>query len=204
MAQFLTTEHFVLQTAMSATIADGNGRTSLFLGSVSSGVVALALVAQVSDVGPAFYGFAAILLPVLFFLGLVTCFRLVTTSIEYWIYSRSIQRVRRFYVDAAPEIVRYLAFPPAEDFDSATRARGIKRSRVQVFMTLAGSVAVITAAIGGVFTGLAVGLLAHAPAAVAGGSGVAGFLLITFVLLRSQSKRFLTAAQADFPTSETD
>jgi hypothetical protein len=39
---FMTTEHFVLQTARAATIAETNGRTALFLGSVSSVLVALA------------------------------------------------------------------------------------------------------------------------------------------------------------------
>ncbi|HVF12222.1 MAG TPA: hypothetical protein VNA87_03965, partial [Actinomycetota bacterium] len=87
MVQFLTTEHFTLQTARSATIAESNGRASIFLGAVSSGVVALALVAQVSRVGTAFFSFAAVLLPVLFFLGVTTVSRLTTSAMEYWIYS---------------------------------------------------------------------------------------------------------------------
>jgi hypothetical protein len=42
----LTTEQFVLQSARSGLISDGNGRASLFLSSVSSGIVALAFVGQ--------------------------------------------------------------------------------------------------------------------------------------------------------------
>ena len=37
--QALTTEHFTLQTARSATIMESNGRSALFLSTVSSAVV---------------------------------------------------------------------------------------------------------------------------------------------------------------------
>jgi hypothetical protein len=46
--QALTTEHFTLQTARSATIADSNGRSALYLSTVSSAVVALAFIGQVA------------------------------------------------------------------------------------------------------------------------------------------------------------
>jgi hypothetical protein len=42
--QALTTEHFTLQTARSATIMETNGRSALFLSTVSSAVVALAFI----------------------------------------------------------------------------------------------------------------------------------------------------------------
>jgi hypothetical protein len=38
----MTTEHYNLQTGRSMTIAEANGRASLFVGAVSSGLVALA------------------------------------------------------------------------------------------------------------------------------------------------------------------
>ena len=42
----LTTEHYTLQSARTATIAEANGRSMLFLSSVSGATVALVLVAQ--------------------------------------------------------------------------------------------------------------------------------------------------------------
>lgn len=39
----LTTEHFVLQTARSTTVSEANGRSSLYLTSVSSALVALGI-----------------------------------------------------------------------------------------------------------------------------------------------------------------
>ena len=43
---FVTTEHFVLQGARSATIAESNGRANMFLAAVSGGLVALSRYRQ--------------------------------------------------------------------------------------------------------------------------------------------------------------
>jgi hypothetical protein len=63
--QALTTEHFTLQTARSATIMETNGRSALFLSTVSSAVVALAFIGQLADVGQPFFLFASAVLPAL-------------------------------------------------------------------------------------------------------------------------------------------
>ena len=42
---FATTEHFTLQGARSSTIAESTGRATMFLASVSGGMVALGLIA---------------------------------------------------------------------------------------------------------------------------------------------------------------
>jgi hypothetical protein len=65
----MTTEHYNLQTGRSMTIAEANGRASLFVGAVSSGLVALALVGQISHLGTAFFVFSLVALPTLFFYG---------------------------------------------------------------------------------------------------------------------------------------
>ncbi len=70
--QFLTTEHFTLQTAKAATVAEANGRAALFLSTVSSAVVALAFIGQVSGMGQAFFVFGFVLFPSLLYLGFVT------------------------------------------------------------------------------------------------------------------------------------
>jgi hypothetical protein len=51
---FVTTEHFVLQTARSAGITEVNGRASIYLAAVSSGLIALAFIGQLSRLGTAF------------------------------------------------------------------------------------------------------------------------------------------------------
>jgi hypothetical protein len=50
----LTTEQFNPQTARMGTIAEGNGRSTLYLGTLSSTVIALAFVGQASALGDGF------------------------------------------------------------------------------------------------------------------------------------------------------
>ena len=48
---FITTEHFTLQGARSQTISESTGRASMFLASVSGGLVAWGLVATATGAG---------------------------------------------------------------------------------------------------------------------------------------------------------
>ena len=68
----VTTEHFTLQTGRGNTIAEANGRMTVFLSTVSSTLVALAFIGQISRLGTAFYLFGLVLLPSILALGLFT------------------------------------------------------------------------------------------------------------------------------------
>ena len=59
--QFMTTEHFTLQTARAAANAEISSRLQLYLGTLSSSIIALALTAQPSGLGFAFRAFALVL-----------------------------------------------------------------------------------------------------------------------------------------------
>ena len=72
------------------------------MGSVSSAVVALAFIAQVSGMGEAFFLFGLVLFPSLFFLGTVTFDRVLQIALEDWIYACEINRIRHYYVELAP------------------------------------------------------------------------------------------------------
>ncbi len=78
----LTAEHLNLQTARMGTIAEANGRSTLYLGTLSSAVIAIAFVGQASQFGDSFYLFALTLLPTVFLVGVFSYLRLVQTSIE--------------------------------------------------------------------------------------------------------------------------
>ena len=54
----LTTEHFNLQSARMGTIAEANGRATLYLGTLSSSVIAITFVGQANQLGDTFYRFA--------------------------------------------------------------------------------------------------------------------------------------------------
>jgi hypothetical protein len=121
MTQLLTTEHFTLQGARNATISEANGRLAHYLSTVGSGIVALAFVADVSELGPAFFIFSIAIFPILIILGIATLLRLLQVGISDARYAQAINRIHHFYLDVAPEAERYLSFPHHDDPDAVQR-----------------------------------------------------------------------------------
>jgi hypothetical protein len=148
---FVTTEHFTLQGARSSTIAEATGRATMFLGTVSGGLVALGLIATAGGVGAAFYAFGLILLPTLAFVGLVTFDRVLQSGVEDHGYTRRIARLRGYYFQYAPELEGYLLSVPAAE---RLRMQGLRGGAWQGFLTVAGMVAVVTAVLAGSTAGL--------------------------------------------------
>jgi hypothetical protein len=110
--QFVTTEHFTLQTARGVANAEISSRLQLYLGTLSSAIIALALTAQLSGLGLASRGFALVLLPVVFFLGVVTHGRLLQVNAEWRTYGQGMNRIRHYFLELAPEMEPYLVLPP--------------------------------------------------------------------------------------------
>jgi len=161
---FVTTEHFVLQGARAATIAESTGRANMFLATVSGGLVALGLVATASRVGTAFYAFSLVLLPTLAFVGGATFERVVQSGVEDLGYAGRIAMLRGYYFDNAPELGPYLLSVPAAE---RLHVQGLPTNRRwQGFRTVAGMVGVITAVLAGSTAGvIAPAVAAHSLAA---------------------------------------
>ena len=83
----LTTERFTLQGARSQTMSESSSRAALYIGSVSSALVALGFIAQVSEVGDTFEVFALTVLPTLCLLGAFTLVRLIECGVEDFRYA---------------------------------------------------------------------------------------------------------------------
>ncbi|HEY7094293.1 MAG TPA: hypothetical protein VH393_14005 [Ktedonobacterales bacterium] len=195
----MTTEHYNLQSGRAMTISDSTGRSSLFLSTVSITLVALAFVGQFSQLGTAFYLFALVLLPSLFFIGFVTFERVLQSAIEDFILARGINRLRHFYVELAPAIQDYFILSTHDDEQSAFLNMGLRRSPWQVFLTTPGMIAFIDSVLAGAFAGLLVSyLFTLAPLyGVAIGFGV--FLVALVLLMRQCSSRW-NAAQRSVKT----
>ena len=162
---FITTEHFTLQGARAATIAESTGRATMFLGSVSAGLVALGLIATATRLGAMFYAFGVIVLATLSFVGLVTFERVLQSGVEDHGYAQRIARLRGFYFDYAPQLAGYLvSVPPPQRLS----IQGLDTGSWRGSRTIAGMVGVVTA----VLAGSAAGLIAVA----AGHSAVVGFV----------------------------
>jgi hypothetical protein len=191
----MTTEHFVLQTARAATIQEANGRATLFLTSVSSAAIALAFVAQVTKMGGPFVLFSVVLLPCVYFVGLVTFVRIVQVAIEDMVHARGIARIRHYYVELSPSMARYLIHPTHDD-DRAVRVdKGLRPSPWQFFMTTAGMVDVVDGVIAGVLAGV-IASAAEAAAGLAVSLGVVVFAVSVFSLRRYHNRAWAVAERA--------
>jgi ABC-type sugar transport system permease subunit len=188
---FVTTEHFALQGARSATIAESNGRASMFLAAVSGGLVALGLVATASSLGSAFYGFAFVLLPTLAFVGFVTFERALQSSIEDTEYARRIALLRGYYFGNAPEIAPYLLSAPHAE---RLLVGPVPGDRWQGLRTVAGMVAVITAVLAGSTAALAAILIFDHSLAAALIAGTLVALPTMIALIRYQDSAWERAA----------
>lgn len=188
--QFLTTEHFALQTAKAATIAEANGRSTLFLASVSSAVVSMAFIGQVSQVGNAFFLFGLVLLPALLFLGLFTFERILQVSIEDIVMASGINRIRHYYTELAPEVKPYFIRSSYDDIAGIQQGMGIAPSRWQLLLTNAGMIGVINSILAGVFSGLLVRFACSTPTYVSLGLGLIIFGLNVWAYLWYQAKKF--------------
>jgi hypothetical protein len=148
----LVTEHFVLQSARGAITGESAGRAALYVGALSSALIALGFaIAKSVEV---FYAIAAAALPLVIVLGAFTFIRLVEIGIEDVSHVQSMQRIRRFYTTLSPDGSSY--FP---DLMGQHLVLGL---RLQSLLTVASAVGVINSMVVGVGVALIAGALGFA------------------------------------------
>jgi hypothetical protein len=190
----LTTEQFNLQTARMGTIAEANGRSTLYLGALSSMVIAIAFVGQASELGDAFYLFALALLPPVFLLGVFSFLRLVQTSIEDMVYAVGAFRIREYFLGLDPAAAPF--FPPTDPLGMTKLERigMVATGPLQLLLTAASMVGCINAIVGGVAVALALRSLLEAPVPAAAVTGVLVALALAALCFGYQVRRFRRAA----------
>ncbi len=182
----LTTEHYNLQTGRSMTVADANGRCTLFIGAVSGALIAIAFTGQASHMGTAFFVFSLVLLPSLFLMGLITFERVLQSGIEDLTYARGITRIRRLYLESAPQLRPYFLLSADDKSRQPMLKVGLHPSWWQIFLTTAGMIAAINSVLIGVFIGLLLSALFTFPLLACTSAGVVTFLVSFSILQRYQ------------------
>ena len=193
----LTTEHFVLQSARSSMITESLGRTTIYLGSLSATLVALALVVQGDTTEDDVRLFALILLPALIFLGTVTFVRVLENSIEDTMYVMAINRIRRFYLEHAGENARYFALSGHDDLEGAYANMGLASSRWRPFFSVAAVLALINSMVTGALAGIALDAFAPREIALVAGGLITGAAF--FVHYRAGWSRYARAIRRQAP-----
>jgi hypothetical protein len=152
-ATFLSTEHWHLLGTRSMSWNESFSRASIFLNTLSAFVVALALVANASGFGRSFSRFALVLFPIVLFLGITTYVRLVRINLNDSFIVAAMNRLRRAYVEAAPEIAPYLTSGTTDDMEGMYQSvllgqKGTKTPLPHIIVTTPTLLLVLNAIIG--------------------------------------------------------
>jgi hypothetical protein len=157
--QILMTEHWSLLASRSLVYTESMSRTSIFVAALTGSVVSLALVGQATDFGDGFVAFALVLLPVVFFLGVVTVARLGQVNWEDAIWVQGMNRIRNAYLDIAPELEPYFVTSRYDDDLGVIQSSIAMREwpgRSQGFIAVPGVVAVMDSVVAGAIAAIAV------------------------------------------------
>jgi hypothetical protein len=190
LVSIMTTEHYNLQSGRSMTISETNGRSSLFVGAVSSGLIALTFVGQIAHLGTAFFVFSLIVIPTLLFMGLITFERVLQAGSADIVYARGINRIRHLYLEYAPQMQPYFILSTHDDQEGTLGQEAMQTSWWQVFLSMAGMIAVINSVLAGSFVGLLLAAFAL-PLWVTTSAGVVTFLVSVGLHQRYQWRQWM-------------
>ena len=201
----LISEYSALQSARAGTVFESGGRLTGFLSTLSSFVVALAFIGQVSQLGRPFFLFAAVLLPTLFFIGVVTYTRVLQNGIEDLLVTRGMARIRAALGESAPAARPYFVLAANDDVLGHMRNMGIDPRKRQLLFTTASMVAVLDSLIAGVFIAIAMMGIFGTSTELAAMAGILFGGLCAGTFLRHEAKEWRQAEESlkpMFPSGE--
>jgi hypothetical protein len=156
-AQVLATEHWSLLATRGLAWSESFSRANWFVTVVSASVVALALVADSTDFGLGFRLFALLLIPLVVVIGLATVIRLVQLNSEDVHLVAGMNRLRRGYLELAPEAEPFFITGHHEDVPGLMRTYGTHHTRIpaaQYLSSIAMLVSIIVALLVGALAGM--------------------------------------------------
>jgi hypothetical protein len=167
----LTTEHFTLQGARSQTMSESSARASVYVFSVSSSLVALGFLAQISEAGDTFKVFALAVLPTLYLLGSVTFVRMVECGAEDFRYGLAINRIRGYYKELAADRANLFLLSGHDDPEGVFANMSLMVENRTPLFAFSSAITVINGVVGGAAIAFALGALADASLGLAGAAG---------------------------------
>lgn len=186
----LTTEHFGLAGARAQATGESSARAALYISSVSSTLVALGFIGQITEVGDAFNVFALTALPTLYVLGLFTFIRTIESGVEDLMMGRAINRIRNYYLQIAGEEARYFMLSGHDDAIGVMQNMGVSLERRQQYFTAGTMIAVINSVVGGGAVAIAVGALTSAPLGICAAVGGVVAVISLARLMRIENRMY--------------
>ena len=185
---------------------ESSARAALYISAVSSTLVALGFIGQISEVGDTFNVFALTALPTLYILGIFTFVRTVENGVEDLMMGRAINRIRNYYLQIAGEEARYFMLSAYDDALGVMRNMGVSLERRQQFFTTGSMIALINSVVGGGAVAIAVGAFTGAPLGICAGAGGVAAIMSFARLLRIENRMYheMGGFEALFPSPEAE
>ena len=134
--------------------------------------------------------FSLVVIPTLFFMGLITFERVLQAGTADMLYARGINRIRHLYLEYAPHMQPYLILSAHDDREETLGQEAMQTSWLQVFLSTAGMIAVINSVLVGSFVGLLFAVFAL-PLWVSTSAGVVTFLVSVGIHQRYQWRQWM-------------
>lgn len=140
------TELFVLQSVASSTITEAGTRSTIYLSTLSSGLVAIGFAGE----SPTLLAIlTSIVFPTIFMLGWFTVVRLVDTSVENITVRRRMGRIRAHFIGLHP------SGPELISLDNPRSGElGVRYSRSSFLFTMASMIGTVNSVLGGALVAL--------------------------------------------------
>lgn len=206
--QILAAEHWSLLATRSLTWNEMFTRAAMFITVLSASLVAIALVAQATSFASDARMFALLVLPVVDVLGLLTFIRLGEANTDDIGLVAAMNRLRRGYLEVAPELERYFTTSSHDDMAGILRSYGLgfRRGPVRFLAGTPALVGIINVVLTGAIAALAAAsLLDGAIAMLVGGPlGAAAMAVLEIAMVRRAIAAGRRGARPRFPTPPSD
>jgi hypothetical protein len=183
-----STEQYILTMSRSNTMSDLSQRAGMFFTSVSSALVALALVAQATKFGETFLVLTCAICTTLYLLGMLTYVRAIQQSIEDMHLACGVNRIRHLYTEIVPELTTYFVNSIHDDYSGIISDMGLRENRFQGLLTTASAIALVEAALGSAVAGLVPIIFMHVSVSVTILAAAGAFVLSLLIMSRLASR----------------
>jgi hypothetical protein len=195
----VVTEHFVRQSARGAMIGEMVGRGSIYLGTVSSTLIAFGFVAQ-SQVRLA--PFVAAVLPAVFVLGELTFIALLSDSFQTIDFLSRIQKILGYYRELLPAAEQFFARAPIRlartgKWASEMATVGLRPAPAALLFTGASTIATVNSVLGVAGVALFFAHTVRLDEAAAAAIGVLAAVLLFGLHLSYERRRSAAVISAD-------
>ena len=140
--------------------------------------------------GNGLFVFSLVVIPTLLFMGLITFERVLQAGSADIVYARGINRIRHLYLEYAPQMQPYFILSTYDDQEGTLGQEAMQTSWWQVFLSMAGMIAVINSVLAGSFVGLLLAAFTL-PLWVTTSAGVVTFLVSVGLHQRYQWRQWM-------------